>query len=319
MARELHRELPAAGWRVATVADPSRLAVGPVGIVEQMCGHFSTQIAPLRHHADVVHSVYYDPPLWGNSPIIVTVHDMIHELFGAGSRRLGIAKRLAIKRAAIVACGSDRTREDLLARGLDPNKAVTVPLGVSPEILEGKGVADPFDGQPYLLFVGDRDGYKNFGLLTTALESEPTLDRYGLALVGGAAVPEEELVAIRTARRGAPVRQMRVDDRALGNLYRGAAALVVTSRYEGFGLSVVEALACGCPVASSGAGSLSEFDADMSSRFDPDSPSQCAAAILDAADADPDRRARGSDSARAYTWALTAQRYAAVYERVRQP
>ncbi len=201
-----------------------------------------------------------------------------------------------------------------MADGLDPTRASVIQLGVSSAITEGAGVANPFDGQPYLLYVGDRASYKNFGLLVEALTSKPELDEFGVVIVGGSHMPTDELDEIRQRRRGAAVEhRSSVGDRELGDLYRGAAALVVTSRYEGFGLSVLEALACGCAVASSRCGSLSEFDNSLSYPFDPDSTTGCAAAVIGAANADDGRRRLGVEHASSFTWQTTAERYAALY------
>lgn len=126
---------------------------------------------------------------------------------------------------------------------------------------------------------------------------------------------DEELTNIRRRRRGGEVLQLSaVGDGALGDLYRGASALVVTSRYEGFGLSVLEAMACGCPVASSRCGSLREFDGDLVEGFDPESARSCAAAVLAAIDTGAEDRRRAAAHAGEFTWERTATQYAARYE-----
>lgn len=314
MATELRSALVSDGWRVEVPADAARTTAAAASVLEQLRAQARLHLRSRRRDQVVTHALYYDIPSWGAAPLVVTVHDMIHERFGIGSRRLRVAKRRAVRVADAVVCDSDHTRRDLVANGLDPTRASVVPLGVSSAITDGAGVADPFDGQPYLLYVGDRAGYKNFGLLVEALSSEPELDGFGLVIVGGPPVPADELDEIRQRRRGAAVEhRSSVDDRELGNLYRGAAALVVTSRYEGFGLSVLEALACGCAVASSRCGSLSEFDSGLSYAFDPDSIIDCATAVIDAAHADDARRRFGVEHASTFTWQTTAERYAALY------
>ena len=106
------------------------------------------------------------------------------------------------------------------------------------------------------------------------------------------------------------------DDEQLGALYRGAAATIVPSRYEGFGLTLLEAMACGCPVASSGGGSLSEFDGEFAFRFRPHSPMDCASALVSAMDADPATREGAIEHSRAFTWEATAKRYRELYDQV---
>ena len=133
--------------------------------------------------------------------------------------------------------------------------------------------------------------------------------------MGGPECTPDELAAMRSERRGAPVEQLRdVDDAALGALYRSASALVITSLYESFGFPLLEALACGCPVASSGGGSLAEYDGGHAFRFDPDSADSCAAAIRAAVEVGPGGMTSSIPFGRQFTWQKTAQRYAEIYD-----
>jgi glycosyltransferase involved in cell wall biosynthesis len=315
MATELRRELVTAGWSVDVPADTGRVnssAESAAALIRAQAR--SNWTATTRNHT-VTHSLYYDLPVWGGGRRITTVHDMIHERFGAGSHRLRVAKRRSVRRADLVVCDSEHTRRDLLADGLEPIRSAVVALGVSAAILDGNGVADPFDGQPYLIYVGDRAGYKNFELLVASLAATPDLDHFGLVIVGGPPMSPDNIATIVQQRRGSPVVHRRsVDDATLGDLYRGGAALVVTSRYEGFGLSVLEAMACGCAVASTRCGSLSEFDDGLSYGFDASSIDGCAAAVVAAAHADDARRGQGITHARTFTWRLTAEHYADLYD-----
>ncbi|HET8813273.1 MAG TPA: glycosyltransferase, partial [Gaiella sp.] len=99
----------------------------------------------------------------------------------------------------------------------------------------------------------------------------------------------------------------------LVSLYRRAAALVFPSLYEGFGLPPLEALACGCPVASSDAGSLPEVLDDAAVLFDPEDPSAIAAGVAEVLDRAGELSALGPPRAAAFTWEATARAHDEVY------
>jgi glycosyltransferase involved in cell wall biosynthesis len=99
----------------------------------------------------------------------------------------------------------------------------------------------------------------------------------------------------------------------LVSLYRRAAAVVFPSLYEGFGLPPLEALACGCPVAASRAGSLPEVLGDAAVLFDPEDPSSITAGVVEALDRAEELRRLGPERAAAFTWEATAHAHDAVY------
>jgi glycosyltransferase involved in cell wall biosynthesis len=170
--------------------------------------------------------------------------------------------------------------------------------------------------RPFFLYVGDRTHYKNFAALLRAFAA--LSQRYGVALVvvGPPAWSAEEAALIaalqisdRVGLAGQP------DDRALCELYNRAAAFVYPSLFEGFGIPLLEAMACGCPIVASRIPSTEEVALDCPYYFDATDPEGFAhalAAVLDAG-RDPDRQARGFARARQYTWDAAARRTLKVY------
>ena len=149
--------------------------------------------------------------------------------------------------------------------------------------------------------------HKNHARLLDAFtllrRSEPDLR---LVLTGGG------LEAIGPVPDGVEVRGL-IPREELRVLYRTSAALVFPSLYEGFGLPPLEAMASGCPVAASDAGSLAEICGDAAVLFDGTSPESIAAGISTALDNSADLQRRGLDRARSFTWASCAEAHEAAY------
>ena len=250
------------------------------------------------------------------SPVVVTIHDLSFErypkLMGARDRfffRTMVPR--SVRRADRVLAVSEQTKRDLIERyGIDERKVVVTTNGVD-EAFRPEGAAR--DGRPYLLFVGALQPRKD---PLVAIEALALADSdLSLVLVGpdkGAAAD-----ARRTAARlGLDARVEfagHVDKSALAALYRGAEALVFPSRYEGFGLPVVEAMASGTPVVATSAGAIPEVAGEAAVLVEPGDPVALAGGI-ERALADRDRLVRaGLERARLYSWTETARRTLAVY------
>lgn len=173
--------------------------------------------------------------------------------------------------------------------------AAIVPGGVDRSLFfPGK----PRSDRPYVLTVASLTARKNLAALA---ETARRLSADGIEVraVGGP----------RPQFRGEEVEGIRflgaVDDPALADLYRGASAFVLPSRHEGFGLPVLEAMACGTPVVAADRGALPETCADAALLVDPDDPSAIADAV-EAAMGDDDLRRRGLRRAARFSWERTA-------------
>jgi glycosyltransferase involved in cell wall biosynthesis len=279
-----------------------------------------------RHGADLVHETYYSavrtaPP---GPPAVLTVFDMIHEKFpGYAPRTARIArlKRAAIRRADHLICISENTRRDLLELyDVDPARASVVRLGFSQPAAGEEGLPRPH-AEPYLLFVGTRGGYKDFAVLLRAYAASPLLQReLVLACFGDAPFSAAELQGIDEL--GIPrerVRHAVGGDDLLAAHYRHAALFVYPSRYEGFGMPPLEAMARDCPVVCTNTSSLPEVAGEAARLFEPGDAIGLRAAIEAVLGSSAEAsvlRTKGRARARGFSWEICAQQTRAVYERV---
>ena len=245
--------------------------------VQRAAGLANRLAAPLAWsniNADVIHETYYAlKPVGRARRRVVTVYDMIHELFVPEAKHTVAAKLAAINRADHIICISETTRRDLARLyDIDPARTSVVHLGYSltSQIREISNQAVPTRGQrPSLLYVGNRSGYKNFGTLLKAFSSSPILREFNLIAFGGSpGLPDEweEIERLGVADR---VRFESGSDRDLADHYRAAAAFVYPSMYEGFGIPPLEAMSHGCPVVCSTGGAIPEVVGDAGVYFDP--------------------------------------------------
>ncbi len=195
--------------------------------------------------ADIVHTAYYRLPMSGRSRRVVTAYDFVYERYRSGvARRVhSLQKRRALMGADVVLCISENTRSDALKAypDLDPAKFRVTPLAVDRETFfvppESEGGLTET-----VLFVGQRGGYKRFDLAVGGVAGAGLR----LAIVGAELTAVERAVLDRELP-GRWTELGRIDDARLRRVYAGAYAFIYPSDYEGFGLPILEAQACGCP------------------------------------------------------------------------
>jgi glycosyltransferase involved in cell wall biosynthesis len=257
-----------------------------------------------RLRPELAHFQYALPLGWrGRS--VVTIHDLSFE---EAATQMGLVERTvfrtvvprAARRADHVLTVSERTKQDMLARyGLPPGKVTVTPNGVDPAFAPGG------EHGGYVLFVGAVHSRKN------PLAALDAAHAVGLPLVVAGPEKDQELAA--ELRRGGAELRGYVSKEQLAELYRGAAALVLPSRFEGFGLPVLEAMACGTPVVAAAEPALREV-ANGAAVFAEDGDYGAAA---QRALAERDRlAAAGLERAKLFSWEETARRTAAVYREV---
>jgi glycosyltransferase involved in cell wall biosynthesis len=251
-----------------------------------------------------------------SAPAVVTIHDLSFErepgLMSARDRfffRTMVPR--SVRRADRVLAVSQRTKEDLVEHyGISGDKIVVTPNGVD-------GAFRPDgprrNGLPYLLFVGALQPRKD---PLTAIEALSLANTDLNLVLAGPDKGDRDAAAQAAARLG--LRQRieftgHVEKAELAALYRGAACLVFPSRYEGFGLPVVEAMASGTPVVATAAGAVPEVAGDAAILVKPGDPVALAGGI-ERALADRERLVRaGLERAKRYTWTETARRTLEVY------
>lgn len=261
-----------------------------------------------RDGLDVVHCTIFRGPLRPQRvPTIVTVHDLAvlryPDVFPAWTRLYGRTALRPTVRAArrVIAVSEFSRQETALLCGVDPERIDVVPNAVDPVFSAGGPAAD---GE-YALAVGTLEPRKN---LARAIEAA-RLARIELRVVGARGWGGVEA-------GGAGVRWLgRVPDEELAALYRGARCLVYPSLYEGFGIPVAEAMACGTPVVTGAESATSEVAGDAAVLVDPLDPRAIADGIEQAELRRDELRAAGLARARQYTWARAADAAVAAYER----
>lgn len=264
--------------------------------------------AAARAGVDVLHCPTFRGPLAPPPmPLVVTVHDLAvlrhPETFNLWTRRYS---RLCVPRvvqaARLVVAVSEFTRRELVELlGLPEEKIRVVPNGVA-EVFTPDGPAESGD---YVLTVGTLEPRKNLGRVIEAAR------RTGIELrvVGARGWGGVELNGA-----GPGVRWLgEVGDEELARLYRGARCLVYASLYEGFGIPVLEAMACGTAVVTSAGGALEETAGGAAVLVDPTDVDSIASGIEQVAFRRHELVPRGIERARAFTWAATAQATADVY------
>ena len=273
---------------------------------------------------DVYHQFHLDAdPAVPSRRLVVGLNDLIALDWPDHEGRLGPHAVAALRRAARIVTLSAYSRDDAVARlGLDAARVTVISPGVDHRLFTpGPGPAGP----PRLLFVGGGTPRKNAARVIGALHllrQDPRSAGTRLVLAGPVARFERDLRAAAPA--GLPFDALifagQVTDVGLADLYRNSHALLFPSLAEGFGLPVLEAMACGTPVVTSRRTSLPEVAGDAAVYVDPLDVASIAAgassAIHEPQSDRSARRAAGIARAAGFTWASAARRTLDVYARL---
>jgi glycosyltransferase involved in cell wall biosynthesis len=274
---------------------------------------------------DIIHETYYAAKTIGgkNAKRVVTVHDMIHEKFSSSldpNNNFNSIKAAAIRRADRVICVSNSTRKDLIdILGIDEAKISIIYHGCSFNYNYHENIKEiaPIE-KHYLLYVGQRDRYKNFDKLLEAYASSHKLNRdFQLVCFGGGDLSNLEIEKINNFQLGDKVIQISGDDSMLANLYREATAFVYPSLYEGFGIPPLEAMSFDCPVICSNVSSIPEVVGDAGEYFDPhdlDSIIHTIEKVVYSEVISNNLKILGRDRIKKFSWDLCAEQTSEIYQ-----
>jgi glycosyltransferase involved in cell wall biosynthesis len=273
-----------------------------------------------RARVDLTHFLSLYTPLLPPRPYVVTIHDLIHLRFPEYFKsKVGPYYRTHVRfvcaRARRIITDDERTTEDLQRfLGIDPERVRIVPLGVDDEFLREH--VPHRTHRPYILYAGNHRPHKDLPTLFEAWASLPPEIAMDLYVTG-----DDDFGNLRgrfSRQHGRAVALGDVTGAELASLYAGAVALVHPALCEGFGLPMLEAMACGCPVVACD-DAVPGVLRDAALRF-PARDSRAARDALLRLLADQGLRTAlvndGKERASALTWDACAQRTAEVYREV---
>ncbi len=299
----------------------AHLAVRDAGHERRSLMRYFMRIQP-RRGQDIVHNTFYLPHglvQYPKAKRIVTVHDMIPERMPETRRRLDFLtlKRHYVSRADHIICVSEATKTDLLDIYGPINAPVTVVHhGVDPVFTPGRpkpaGLPDR-----YIVFVGNRGSYKDADVLLQAFATTcKDFADLTLLFVGGGPLTRSELERVRLLGIDTRIHHVSLRDQEMPGAYGNADVCVFPSRFEGFGLPALEAMACGTPTLLANATSLPEIGGAAARYFVAGDPADLAAQLRHLL-TDTQTSARltqaGIERAAQFTWRRSAERTLATY------
>jgi len=296
--------------------------------------------AGAREHIDLLHCPYWSNPLWSPWPTVVTVHDVIQFVLPEYAWRkisrvyFGLVSRAARRAEAIITV-SERSKEDIVNL-----------LAVAPERIHviGNAVDDSFYpvrdawllgavrerygiGSRFILYFGGFDLRKNVPRLIEAYARLPEHVRREYQLViagryqhlGHPLFPDPRATVQRLGLEGNVIFTGQIREQDKAPLYSAATVFAFPSLYEGFGIPVLEAMACGTPVVTSNRSALPEVAGDAGLLVDPYDTEAISAGLADLVEQQKLRdelARRGLDRARRFTWRQVAEQTVRVYRQV---
>ena len=289
--------------------------------IERGVNHWSDIMSLRANRIDLFHPTYYNPYFLRHlkAPYVITVHDMIHERYAHlfPNDTTYREKEETIKKAQRIIAISHYTKKDIMDIYDIPEDRIDVVYhGYSVD-----GIPTPVIGLPekYVLFVGQRFHYKNFKRFVEAFAmlNKRYPDIY--LVCTGKKFDNEELNEFKQVGIADKIKQYYVNDSQLTYLYQNALCFVFPSLYEGFGIPILEAFACNCPVVLSDASCFPEIAKDAAAYFNPldvESMVDAMTSVIENEELKNELKQRGAERLRTFSWDKMAIATATIYSKI---
>jgi len=271
---------------------------------------------------DVFHPTYYDDYFLeyiGNKPFVLTIHDMIHELYPEllNDSSLSMRKKKLAEKAAYIIAVSENTKKDIINILNIPEEKITVVYHASP-LLKNQVKIQRLPSK-YFLFVGARNAYKNFAFFVYAIAPVLKEQRDIHVVCTGNKFNQDEIQIFKDLDVEANFTNVFVDEDEWFEIYNNAIALIFPSYYEGFGIPILEAFEASCPVLLSNSSCFFEIAQDAAVYFSPKNIKQLRKqikAIIDNSILRQDLIYKGKSRVLDFTWQKSANQTSEIYNRV---
>lgn len=302
-----------------------RISSDPTFCVKERNTNRRLRGIPAISQADVFHSSHFRICVTKRVKKVSTVHDLTYELGHIkptiGSRINILERRASYFNADALVCISENTRRDLLS--VYPELSGRVPIhvihhGFTLSIAERGNSVGHID-EPYYLFVGARDGYKNFmNFIKAYYQSRLFSEGIKIVCTGSKFNDFEKYEISKLGISSSVFATGKIGTSALYSLYRNAIALVYVSKYEGFGLPLLEAMNNRCPVIASNISSIPEIASDAALLVNPDDVGSISKALIDMTSAKLREyyRCRGEERAKFFSWEKSAELHKELYKEI---
>ncbi|MDR0681006.1 MAG: glycosyltransferase family 4 protein [Dysgonamonadaceae bacterium] len=270
---------------------------------------------------DIFHPTYYDDYFLeyiGNKPFVLTIHDMIHELYPEmiNDTLLSIRKTHLAKKAAHIIAISENTKKDIIDILDVPEEKISIVYHAS-SLIEGKRTVNLPPN--YFLYVGERKNYKNFFFFALSIEQILKNQKDIYVVCTGRPFDTNEIQFLTELNIRDNFISVFVKDEEMFNVYNQAIAFVFPSYYEGFGIPILEAFESSCPIILSDTSCFPEIAQDCALYFSPKNIKQlrqCLEKIIDDSSLKASLINKGKIRFRDFSWPDAANKTLDVYKRV---